>query len=141
MKTFSLIFQVEAQTEIKQLKQRCVVLESRLDPSVAHVDEMTVEPFNDLNLDLDELIFLVGGYDGASWLSALDSYSPSHDVIKSLKPMNCIRSYSSIARLNGELYVFGGGNGSLWYDSGSSLASVVCVVNYLYLLTFPYLFL
>ncbi|KAG5531943.1 hypothetical protein RHGRI_026523 [Rhododendron griersonianum] len=111
---------VEAETEIKQLKQRCVVLESRLHPSVAHVEEMAVEPFNDLDLDLDELIFLVGGYDGASWLSALDSYSPSHDVIKSLKPMNCIRSYSSVARLNGELYVFGGGNGSLWYDSVES---------------------
>ncbi|XP_058182748.1 uncharacterized protein LOC131300782 isoform X2 [Rhododendron vialii] len=111
---------VEAETEIKQLKQRGVVLESRLHPSVAHVEEMAVEPFNDLDLDLDELIFLVGGYDGASWLSALDSYSPSHDVIKSLKPMNCIRSYSSVARLNGELYVFGGGNGSLWYDSVES---------------------
>ncbi|KAF7147013.1 hypothetical protein RHSIM_Rhsim03G0110100 [Rhododendron simsii] len=91
-----------------------------LHPSVAHVEEMAVEPFNDLDLDLEELIFLVGGYDGASRLSALDCYSPSHDVIKFLKPMNCICSYSSVARLNGELYVFGGGNGSLWCDSVES---------------------
>ncbi|KAL6987905.1 hypothetical protein U1Q18_013652 [Sarracenia purpurea var. burkii] len=111
---------VEAETEIQQLKRRCMILESTSQTSVARVDEMTMDSYNDLKLDLNELVFLVGGYDGETWLSALDSYSPTHDVIKSLKPMNSIRSYASVARLNGELYVFGGGNGCFWYDTVES---------------------
>ncbi|CAL5422646.1 unnamed protein product [Camellia sinensis] len=47
----------------------------------------------------------------------MDSYSPTTDVIKSVKPMNHGHAYVSIAWLNGELYVFGGGNGSLWVDT------------------------
>ena len=94
-------------------------MESLSQPSVACVDETTMESSNDLEPDLDELIFLVGGYDGGSWLSALDSYSPTHDVIKTLNPMNSIRSYASVSRLNDEFYVFGGGNGCLWYDTGT----------------------
>ncbi|XP_068479434.1 uncharacterized protein [Phaseolus vulgaris] len=32
-------------------------------------------------------------------------------VIKPCKPMNLVRSYASVVRLNGGIYVFGGGNG------------------------------
>ncbi|XP_057512962.1 uncharacterized protein LOC130795021 [Actinidia eriantha] len=110
---------VEADIEIQQLNQRCIALESLSQPSVACVDETTMESL-DLEPDLDELIFLVGGYDGGTWLSALDSYSPTHDVIKTLNPMNSIRSYAAVASLNDEFYVFGGGNGCLWYDTVES---------------------
>lgn len=71
-----------------------------------------------MQLNPDASILLVGGYDGVSHLSTLDYYSPSYDVIKSLKPMNLVRPYASIAKLNGELYVFGGGDNPWWYDTG-----------------------
>ncbi|XP_049400007.1 uncharacterized protein LOC125864119 [Solanum stenotomum] len=70
-----------------------------------------------------ESIFLIGGYDGVSWLTALESYSPSNDVVKSLKPMHSVQSYAGVAELCGQLFVFGGGDGgaigaeSLWYDT------------------------
>ncbi|KAL9276984.1 hypothetical protein ACSQ67_025470 [Phaseolus vulgaris] len=38
-------------------------------------------------------------------------------VIKPCKPMNLVRSYASVVRLNGGIYVFGGGNGYIWYDT------------------------
>ncbi|KAG4915524.1 hypothetical protein JHK87_053081 [Glycine soja] len=47
----------------------------------------------------------------------MDLYFTSQNVIKSLKPMSSIRSYASIVWLNGEMYVFGGGNGYVWYDT------------------------
>lgn len=113
------MFQVDAEIEIQRLKDRCMVLESLSNPSLTR-DEAVVETSTVLNLDANDLIFLVGGYDGQSWLSALNVYSPSQDVLKSLRPMDSVRSYTSVAKLNGELYVFGGGNGHSWYDSGIS---------------------
>ncbi|CAK9136691.1 unnamed protein product [Ilex paraguariensis] len=110
---------VEAEKEIGLLKDGCTKLEYMTNP-VEHADATIMESFDELPLELDELILLVGGYDGVSWLSALDAYSPSKDMIKALKPMGSVRSYASVARLNGELYVFGGGNGSLWYDTVES---------------------
>ncbi|XP_059668085.1 uncharacterized protein LOC132313370 isoform X2 [Cornus florida] len=116
----SIISQDYSEIQIRQLKDRCMMLESTSNPSIEFVNETVMESFNELNLDLDEWIFLVGGYDGVSWLSALNSFSPSHDVIKSFKSMNSLRCYASVAKLNGELYVFGGGNGSSWYDTVES---------------------
>ncbi|CAL5342336.1 unnamed protein product [Camellia sinensis] len=61
------------------------------------------------------------GYNGVSWLSALDSYSLMTDVIKSVKPMNHGRAYVSIAwlnegslagaTLNNIIFAMGGANG------------------------------
>lgn len=127
-------FQVAAEIEIQQLKDRCMTLESMSNPSLGPVDKTVIEPSNpslapvdgtvieppnEHHLDLAELIFLVGGYDGSSWLSALDAYSPLQDVLTPLSPMNAVRSLASVAELNSELYVFGGGNGLLWYDTGN----------------------
>lgn len=69
--------------------------------------------------NLDESILIIGGFDGSMWLSALDCYHPSRDVLESLCPMNLVRSYASAAKLNGEIYVFGGVYGNLWYDRGN----------------------
>lgn len=96
-------------------------LESGSDLSVQHVDVTMIESSNELQVDLDEVILLVGGYDGMQWLSALDVYSPTTDTLTSRRSMYSPRSYFSIAKLNGELYAFGGGNGSLWYDTGTCL--------------------
>ncbi|XP_022744291.1 kelch-like protein 12 isoform X2 [Durio zibethinus] len=111
---------VAAEMEIQQLKDRCLMLESLSNYSVEHVNGKAIEPSEELQLDPTESIFLVGGYDGESWLSALDSYFPSQDVIKSVQPMSSVRSYASAAQLNGELYVFGGGDGYSWYDTVES---------------------
>lgn len=111
---------LEAEEEICELKNRCMILESISRPSMVHLDAVGFESLDNLHLDFDESVFLVGGYDGVSWLSALDLYCPSQDILKTLKPMAAVRSYSSVAKLNGELYVFGGGNGSLWYDTVES---------------------
>ncbi|XP_059305309.1 uncharacterized protein LOC132056918 isoform X1 [Lycium ferocissimum] len=107
-----------AKQEITQLKYRCMMLESS-NTDCTRADEIMIDPTDDAHLK-HESIFLTGGYDGVSWLSALDSYLPSFDVLKSLKPMNSVRAYASVAKLSGEFYVFGGGTGSLWYDTVES---------------------
>ncbi|KAG6640261.1 hypothetical protein I3843_10G153000 [Carya illinoinensis] len=136
---------MEAEMEILLLKDHCVMLEpvsnpsnalgndtvieaidelhvdqSVSDPSEELVNETVIDSFDELHLDPNESIYLIGGYDGESWLSSLNSYHPSQDMIKSLKPMSTVRSYSSAAQLKGELYVFGGGNGYVWYDTVES---------------------
>lgn len=80
--------------------------------------EKLLESSDELRLDPSESIYLVGGCDGDSWLSTLELYLPSCDVIKTLKPMSSARSYASAAMLNGELYIFGGGDGNSWYNTG-----------------------
>lgn len=102
------------------------MLEPESDPSTVTVNEDVIELFDELSLDPSESIFLFGGYTGESWLLALDSYYPSHDVIKSLSPMNSVRSYASVAQLNGDLYIIGGGNGNLWYDTGMFSHVTLC---------------
>lgn len=108
---------------------------------------MNMESQNDWELEIDELIFLVGGYDGNSLLPALDSYSPMHDVIMPLQPMNYARAYASVAILKDELYAIGGGDGRLWLDTGFSLHFslstfvYVCVMHNIYIINFVILFL
>ncbi|XP_058110442.1 uncharacterized protein LOC131253465 isoform X2 [Magnolia sinica] len=106
---------VESDMEIQQLKERVKELES-----LALVNESLNVSINMLNLDHEGPIYLLGGYDGISWLSALDSYSPSKDIMTSLRPMSSARSYASAATLNGNLYIFGGGDGRSWYDTVES---------------------
>ncbi|KAK6152545.1 hypothetical protein DH2020_015180 [Rehmannia glutinosa] len=108
----------EAEQEIHRLENRCMKLESISNTSMRlSGDETLLESPDELCLNLNESILIVGGYDGGSWSSALHSFSPSHDVLKSLKPMSCVRSYAAVAIFNEELYVFGGGTGSVWYDT------------------------
>ncbi|KAL8036779.1 hypothetical protein ABFX02_12G181000 [Erythranthe guttata] len=112
----------EAEQEIHRLENRSMKLESTLNTSMRlSGDEAPIESTDELYLNLDESILIVGGYDGVAWSSALHSFLPSHDVLRSLKPMSYIRSYASVARCNEELYVFGGGSGSMmWYDTVES---------------------
>ncbi|KAL5727371.1 hypothetical protein ACHQM5_000579 [Ranunculus cassubicifolius] len=66
-------------------------------------------------------MFIMGGFDGVSWLSSMDCYSPSKDKIKSLKPMNSVRSHAAAAVLDGFIYTYGGwnryGKTKMWYDT------------------------
>lgn len=63
-------------------------------------------------------IFLIGGYNGVTWLSSLDSFSPEKDTMVGLTPMSFARSYASAAALDGHIFAFGGGGGkSSWYNT------------------------
>lgn len=108
---------MQAEAEIQELK-RHLLLQSESNPSLMLEDEEVVKSFDDLNLDLNETIILSGGFNGELWLSSMDLYHPSQDQIKSLRPMNSVRSYASISQLSKEFYVIGGGDGFVWYDTG-----------------------
>ncbi|XP_070020754.1 uncharacterized protein, partial [Nicotiana sylvestris] len=108
----------DIQEEIKLLKNKCLMLESS-NPLRTHAGENVVDSDDVAHLN-DESIILAGGYDGVSWLSAFDSYSPLNDVFKSLKPMNSVRSFFALANLSREIYVFGGRCGSLWSNGVES---------------------
>lgn len=123
-----LVFQADAEKEIQQLKEHCMMLESICSPSRSLVDQTMNQALDEKNMDPDDLIFIVGGCDGETWSSTLDSYSPSLDMKKSLSPLTMPRSYASVAMLNGELYIFGGGDGSEWYDSG--------IISFLFIIFF-----
>lgn len=104
--------------EIQHLKDRCTLLESACKIQLTHVEKAVINPSAELNLDPKDSLFLIGGFDGESSLATMDMYCTSQHVIKSLKPMSCVRSYASVVQLNGEIYVFGGGNEYVWYDTG-----------------------
>uniref|UniRef100_A0A5B7BIK3 DCD domain-containing protein n=1 Tax=Davidia involucrata TaxID=16924 RepID=A0A5B7BIK3_DAVIN len=111
---------VKSKAEIQQLKNQHNLLEFEPLSSIKHSEEAAFESFNEPRSEIDELVLIVGGFDGSSWLSVLGSYSPSQDTMKSLKPMTFVRSYASTAKLNGELYIFGGVYGDVWYDTVES---------------------
>lgn len=67
---------------------------------------------------IDKSILIIGGFDGSSHLSCLESYCPSRDSLKSLCSMNSMRSYTSGVKLKGEIYVIGGKCHDLWCDTG-----------------------
>ncbi|KAL3837790.1 hypothetical protein ACJIZ3_022381 [Penstemon smallii] len=102
--------------EIDHLK-KWSKLESIPFSSGDHCDEENCEsPF----LKTEEYVLIVGGFDGSAWLPSLDSYSPSEDNVTSLCPMTFVRSYASVAKLNGELYLLGGVYDGVWYDTVES---------------------
>ncbi|CAK7343726.1 unnamed protein product [Dovyalis caffra] len=111
---------VEAEEQIQQLKDRCMMLEFMSNPSKSGIAETVNDSVDEQHLDPTDAIHVMGGYDGESWLSAFGLYFPSQDVMKSLRPMSCVRSYASAAQFHDELYVFGGGNGQLWYETVES---------------------
>ncbi|CAJ1808732.1 unnamed protein product [Sphenostylis stenocarpa] len=112
----------EAETEIQHLKDRCTLLESacNIPNRLEHVEKAAIKLTAEMHFDPKDSLFLIGGFDGKSWLANMDLYCTSQSVIKSLKPMSSVRSYASVVQLNGEIYVFGGGNGYVWYDTVES---------------------
>ncbi|KAL3753522.1 hypothetical protein ACJRO7_000859 [Eucalyptus globulus] len=113
---------VWAENEICYLRDHCNLLDSLLKSSSHNAVPEEIQSSEELELDLDfkNSIIIVGGYDGSSWLSAVYSYFPSHNVVKSLTPMNFIRAYASVAKFKEDLFVFGGGDGESWYDTVES---------------------
>ncbi|XP_056172547.1 uncharacterized protein LOC115685187 isoform X2 [Syzygium oleosum] len=111
---------VWAENEICYLRDHCNLLDSLLKSSSHDAVPEEIQSSEELDLDLKDSIIIVGGYDGSSWLSAVYSYFPSHNVVKSLAPMNFVRAYASVAKFKEELFVFGGGDGESWHDAVES---------------------
>ncbi|KAK7247081.1 hypothetical protein RIF29_41958 [Crotalaria pallida] len=103
---------MDATFEIQLLKDRCTMLESACDLPLARVEKKTIQPSDKLHLD------------GESRLAAMDLYCPSQNVIKSFKPMSAARLCTSSLQLNGEIYVFGGGNGHVRFETVESYSPI-----------------
>ncbi|KAL8539310.1 hypothetical protein ACS0TY_001077 [Phlomoides rotata] len=103
---------VDSKLEINQLKNRC----RKLEPMSCPARNYCNTEYSISNFTAEESVFIVGGFDGNSWLLDLSSYSPSEDHVISLCPMTFSRSHASVAKLNGELYIFGGARDGVWYD-------------------------
>jgi len=108
---------IDAERNIQLLQDRVIELESKIVPSVPLVGD-SIDKLTEQCFDPEDVIYLIGGFDGYSWLSALDCFSPALNTVTPLKSMSSARSYASVVALDGILYVFGGGDGNLWFDSG-----------------------
>ncbi|KQK07321.1 uncharacterized protein LOC100836442 [Brachypodium distachyon] len=96
--------------KVQQLEYRIDELQFKFDSSLSLQGSMCD------NLDRPS-IFLIGGYNGVTWLSSLDSFSPKKDILVPLTSMGSARSYASVAAMEGCIFVFGGGDGSSWYNT------------------------
>ncbi|KAE9622261.1 putative development/cell death domain, kelch-type beta propeller [Lupinus albus] len=111
---------MDAGMEIQYLKDRCTRLEYACNVSSTYVEKTFTKSSAELHLDPKDSLYLIGGFNGESWFKSMDMYSTSQKVIKSVKPMNSVRSCTSAVQLNGEIFVIGGGNGHVWYETVES---------------------
>ncbi|KAL6897918.1 hypothetical protein ACP4OV_006877 [Aristida adscensionis] len=100
----------ESGRKVQQLEHVVNELQFKYDSS------LSLLPSTCDNLDKPS-IFLIGGYNGVTWLSSLDSFSPKIDILVGLTPMGSARSYASAAALDGHIFAFGGGDGTSWYNT------------------------
>ncbi|KAG7549107.1 Development/cell death domain [Arabidopsis thaliana x Arabidopsis arenosa] len=115
----------EAHKEIYRLRERCNMLESISGPLITKAggSDMEIHSPDDSSLDPTEAILLLGGFekDSETWLSSVQSYFPSRNVVKAHSSMSCIRSNASVAKLDGKIYVFGGDDGGRgWTNTAES---------------------
>ncbi|XP_062203500.1 uncharacterized protein LOC133905753 [Phragmites australis] len=99
---------------VVELKGTVKTLNSKIDPLT--LDD-SLNQFVEQCLGSEDVIYLVGGFDGFSFLPSLDSFSPSLDILTPLKPMAVGKSYASTVALDGKLFVLGGGDGACWFDT------------------------
>uniref|UniRef100_J3M4A1 DCD domain-containing protein n=2 Tax=Oryza brachyantha TaxID=4533 RepID=J3M4A1_ORYBR len=97
-------------TKLQQLEYCIDELQFKLDSSLSLVS-------NACNTLDKPSIFLMGGYNGVSWLSSLDAFAPEKDILVPLTPLSSARSYASVAQLEGCIFIFGGGQDNLWYNT------------------------
>lgn len=110
-------FQFESEAEVQQLKNAVKSSGLQIQQLKNYVTDLESKIIQ--SMDSEHAIYLIGGFDGKSWLSSLDSFSPSMDFLVPRKSMSTVRSYASAAALDGNLYVFGGRGGSLWFNTGT----------------------
>ncbi|TVT98852.1 hypothetical protein EJB05_14304, partial [Eragrostis curvula] len=99
---------------VVELKGTVKSLNSKIDPLT--LDD-SLNQFVEQCLGSEDVIYLVGGFDGSSFLPSLDSFSPSLDILTPLKPMTVGKSYASTVALGGKIFVLGGGDGACWFDT------------------------
>ncbi|XP_052162027.1 uncharacterized protein LOC127779335 [Oryza glaberrima] len=99
---------------VVELKGTVKTLNSKIDPLT--LDD-SLSQFVEQCLGSEDVIYLVGGFDGFSHLPSLDSFSPSLDVLTPLKSMAVGKSYASTVALDGKIFVLGGGDGVCWFDT------------------------
>ena len=99
---------------VVELKNTVKNLNSKIDP--LSLDD-SLNQFVEECLGSEDVIYLIGGFDGISFLSSLDSFSPSLDILTPLKPMTAGKSYTSAVALDGKIFVLGGGDGACWFDT------------------------
>ncbi|RLM57764.1 hypothetical protein C2845_PM18G01550 [Panicum miliaceum] len=92
---------------IVELKGTVKTLNSKIDPST--LDD-SLNQFVEQCSGSEDVIYLVCGFDGFSFLPSLDSFSPSLDILTPLKPMAVGKSYASTVALDGKVFVLGGGD-------------------------------
>lgn len=97
-------------TKVQQLEYLIDELQFKFDSSLSHLGSMC----NNL---VKPSIFLIGGYNGVTWLPSLDSLTPDKDILVGLTPMSNVRSYATAAVLDGHIFAFGGGDGTSWYNT------------------------
>ncbi|KAH6802252.1 hypothetical protein C2S51_033698 [Perilla frutescens var. frutescens] len=103
--------------EIDQLKKS----RYRLECKASHaLDNYNIEDPSISYFATEKSVFIVGGFNGHSWLPDLSLYSPHQDHVISLCSMNSIRAYAAMAELNSELYIFGGTLDGVWCDTVES---------------------
>ncbi|KAK8941154.1 hypothetical protein KSP39_PZI010498 [Platanthera zijinensis] len=105
--------QVESDTEIQRLIDLHINSERIIQLLSARLGDLETK----IGIASEDIIYLIGGYNGSAWLSAFDSFSTSLDILTPLRPMSYARSYASAVELNGVIYALGGGDGSSWYDT------------------------
>ncbi|XP_038885976.1 uncharacterized protein LOC120076281 [Benincasa hispida] len=108
-----------SKNEIQSLRSWCEMLESGMNSKQSSMGGKELQSTEEIPANLDESILILGGFDG-SWLSTMNCYYPSRDIMESLPAMRSVRSHASTAKLNGEIYVLGGVNGNVWYDTVES---------------------
>ncbi len=72
-----------------------------------------------------EQLYILGGHNGQSWLGTVDVLCPNTQQCFSVASMLSPRSYAASCALMGKIYVFGGGDGRLWYETGISCFSFI----------------
>lgn len=110
------------------LEDRCKALELRESSAVGPVAETQYESVCE-PCPFKKSILIVGGYDGSSYLSSSCLYSPHEDMMTSLSPMRSVRSQASVAKLRGELYVFGGVHDDVWHDTGTNCSQEIVLAG------------
>jgi len=96
--------------KVQQLEYLVDELQFKFDSSLSLLGSMC-------NTLAKPSIFLIGGYNGVTWLSSLDSFTPEKDAVLGLTPMSSPRSYASAAVLDGHIFAVGGGDGMSWYNT------------------------
>ncbi|KAL6897919.1 hypothetical protein ACP4OV_006878 [Aristida adscensionis] len=96
--------------KVQQLEYLVDELQFKFESSLSHLGNVG----NNIS---KPSIYLIGGYNGVTWLPSLDSFSPEIDKLLGLSPMGSARSYASAAELDGHIFSFGGGDGMSWYNT------------------------